>query len=289
MIANGGNLLLLVDYENIRRNVHVVEEGQLGTWLLSYLKDHGNVAFPFLFVDAGDPKIADPDVMRILFATGFTIVHCPKTPIHGRTMMKDTVDQAIVQMIHQVLDHSPDITTIVLASGDRDFSQALAAWKRRGKKIIVLGHQSVSSELRELADQVIDVRPTPQRAIEVFRSLLHERFPEVFTRIKDPSVVLVRDVCADYLRNVISKYIAQGQRRVITSVFIKRGLRCDARLNRWSETELGMLRDCLLETVFRSHFDGLDSRYYDLEPNHPFVEYALAQPVLPHAQTASQA
>lgn len=289
MSANGGNLLLLVDYENIKKNIRVVEEERLGAWLLQHLKDLGTVTFSFVFVDAGDPKIADPSVMRVLFGTGFTIVHCPKTPIHGQFAKKDTVDQAIVQMIHQVLDHSPDIGTVVLASGDRDFSQALASWKRRGKKIVILGHQRVSSELRELADQVIDVRPTPQRAIEVFRSLLNERFSEVFTRIKDPSVALVRDVCADYLRNVASQYIARGEREKITSAFIKYGLRLDARLARWSETEIGMLRNCLLETVFRAEY-GFESRYYDLEPNHPFVEYALAQQVLPNpAHAASQA
>ncbi|EJD00235.1 uncharacterized protein FOMMEDRAFT_127732 [Fomitiporia mediterranea MF3/22] len=86
-----------------------------------------------------------------LQSSGLTLVHCPH---NGR---KDVADKMmIVDMLAFVIDR-PQTTTIVIITGDRDFTYAAGVLKLRGYRIIVIATMhNAHSSLKLQADYLFD-------------------------------------------------------------------------------------------------------------------------------------
>lgn len=265
-------LFALVDFDNLRRNVTVVGEEGIGTWLMDHLRQLGTVCFAFVLCDF---RTVDPAVADDLSAEGFTLIHCPKTSVAQRTGQKDMVDTSGVELIHRVLEYSSEVDTIALISGDRDFCAVLGTWRMRGKTIIVLGHASVSHQLRTIASRVIDMRSNVEQAIHGFNRILRTTGqPEDFGAYRDPTICLIRDGVAAYLRFVWTQYYNAGKSDNVTRQFLFRGLKSQLQFRTWSNNAIGYLLDALIETIFARPTSNGETRVYSLECHHPFVVYA---------------
>ncbi len=280
MPKKDGKVFAVVDYENMRHNVHLVDHEALGPWLMSHLVRLGSLAFAFVIVDV---TLVDQDEARSLTESGFILIHSPKSRIISRGQQKDTVDPNAVEVIHRVLAECPEVTTLALASGDRDFNPALQTWKQRGRRIIILGHGGVSRVLRENAHQVYDLRPTAQQALDDFRRSLREcKTSEQFGEIRHPSVEMIRDEVARCFREVAQQYYRSDRAEHVTRLFLIR--RLQKHFPAWEQPDVEHLVDALVETVLDVHH-GVEGRWYTLEEFHPFVRYALD--ALPAALNAS--
>jgi len=68
---------------------------------------------------------------------------------------KNNVDKKLIAHCRQQVLNNPDITTVILLSGDGDFKGLVRDLKAKGKKVIVIGEclKKTSTKLRELADE----------------------------------------------------------------------------------------------------------------------------------------
>lgn len=81
---------------------------------------------------------------------GFECVNVPSSK-----SKKNNVDKKLIAHCRQQILNNPDITTVILLSGDGDFNGLVCDLKAKGKKVIVIAKclKNASKKLRELADE----------------------------------------------------------------------------------------------------------------------------------------
>ncbi len=124
--------------------------GQSWSLLIEKAREFGYVAIARLYMD-----------FQSLSDGGFAARSVGFEPVHvlgKRTSsgFKSMVDVALATDSISVLYENPNITTIILGTGDADFIPVIRHWKRRGKMVVVMSNEAkLSTELRLVADHLV--------------------------------------------------------------------------------------------------------------------------------------
>jgi uncharacterized LabA/DUF88 family protein len=121
--------------------------------LVELAPQQGRVVISHAF---GDFRREDMDELSVeLYQFGFRLIHCPAWPTQ-RGRLKSVVDDVMAQDMRDQLEYAPEISTFIVASGDRNFIAVVNALKRHGKRVVVAADQeSINRELRLCADEYI--------------------------------------------------------------------------------------------------------------------------------------
>lgn len=142
MDNRNAQVALFVDGDNVR--------GQSWPAILDKGRQFGRLAVARLYMD-----------FQILSDGGASARAAGFEPHHvlgKRTSdgFKSMVDVALACDAMSILHEYPNITTLIMGSGDADFIPLIANWKRRGKYTVVMANASaLSGELRQVADEVV--------------------------------------------------------------------------------------------------------------------------------------
>lgn len=110
----------------------------------------GEIVWVFIFA----PPRLSLDEATTFWQQGFFVIHCP--PIKTKEgEIRDTTDHYLMEFLKRIIEREPDLTHIVLGSGDKDFCQAMRQALRKGLKLIIMAGDlsSLSSDLANLADK----------------------------------------------------------------------------------------------------------------------------------------
>ena len=133
---------LLVDGDNLK--------GQSWNILLDRAREFGNVAVARIYMDFGVLR----DGGLAARAAGFEPIHVLGKR-SGHTF-KSMVDVSLATDAMALLYENPNITTLIIGSGDADFIPLLHQWRRRGKLTVAMSNASqLSTELGHVADAVV--------------------------------------------------------------------------------------------------------------------------------------
>lgn len=283
MEQQSGGILAVVDIDNALSSVEGFTAERCPSRLLNEIRRLGPVVYAFAFADF---RTHAPVLDRALMLNGFVPVQCPKTTILATGEKKDSVDPMLTAYVNTTLTATPGISTIVLISGDRDFAPMLAAWKMRGKRIVVMTRNGLSSELREVADQVVrlesavpepavPIGPRPRPAVRAFAGLLHSAGgPDDFRQANGADLCAVRDALAVYVRSVLVRYMETGRRGFLTATFLRRGLATQIGRARFTDTDIEHLVTAMCGTMLLTERNAGRILCYPLNDAHPFVQYA---------------
>jgi len=133
---------LLIDGDNLT--------GQSWAVLTEHARKFGYLAVARLYMDfqtLNDGGLAAR-------SSGFELVHVlGKRSVNG---YKSMVDVSLASDAMSILYENPNITTLVIGTGDADFIPLLRHWKRRGRRVVVMANDAkLSGELRQVADEVV--------------------------------------------------------------------------------------------------------------------------------------
>jgi uncharacterized protein (TIGR00288 family) len=137
--TEASQIALLVDGDNLT--------GQSWSTLLDKAKDFGLLAVARLYTDFQNLN----DGGMAARSAGFELVHV----LGKRTSSgyKSMVDVTLATDGMTILYENPNITALVIGTGDADFLPLIRQWKRRGKWVVVMSNEAkLSSELRLVAD-----------------------------------------------------------------------------------------------------------------------------------------
>ncbi|MGC9398240.1 MAG: NYN domain-containing protein [Anaerolineae bacterium] len=114
------------------------------------VSDLGDVTSIIAYGDFGLlRKIFGTDVQRKLEQLGVRTRY--QVNVHG----KNSADMEIAGDIHTYLERDPNVETVIIGTGDRDFRPSVDAAHGKGKKVIILAlKESLSRDLRQAADDV---------------------------------------------------------------------------------------------------------------------------------------
>ena len=118
--------------------------------LLERANDFGHLAMARLYMDF--QSLNDGGLSARV--AGFEPIHVlGKRSVNG---YKSMVDVALATDAMSVLYENPNITMLILGTGDADFIPLIRHWRRRGKAVIVMSNDAkLSGELRRVADEVV--------------------------------------------------------------------------------------------------------------------------------------
>ena len=140
--ARQEQVALLVDGDNLK--------GQSWTTLLERAREFGSLAVARIYMDFGVLR----DGGLSARAAGFEPIHVLGKR-SGHTF-KSMVDVSLATDAMALLYENPNITTLIIGSGDADFIPLLHQWKRRGKLTVAMSNASqLSTELGHVADAVV--------------------------------------------------------------------------------------------------------------------------------------
>ena len=266
-------ILAIVDLDNVLSSLKDVPPERCPEWLMQRLKEVGDVVLAFALSDF---RIHQPALDRALMLNGFFPVQCPKTVVHATGGKKDSVDGVTIELVHSVLLAAPGITTIVLASGDRDFVPMLATWKRKGKQILVLAGSRLSTELSEVAHQVVPLG-RPVAPLEQFITAVRQaRSVDDLLQIKDPGVILVRNQLAAYFRDLNIRHTRSTRFEGSTKQFMIKGIMNISALG-LSQQEALLLVHGLIGRVLSTHRSDGGVVYHMLIESSPFGQFITGQ------------
>jgi uncharacterized protein (TIGR00288 family) len=140
--TNASQIALLVDGDNLT--------GQSWAVLLDRAREFGLLAVARLYTDFQNLN----DGGMAARSAGFELVH-----VLGKrtsTGYKSMVDVTLATDGMTILYENPNITAMIIGTGDADFLPLIRQWKRRGKGVVVMSNEAkLSSELRLVADELI--------------------------------------------------------------------------------------------------------------------------------------
>lgn len=142
MISPDSQSALLIDGDNLT--------GQNWATLIERSRHFGHLAVARLYMD-----------FQTLSDGGMAARSAGLEPVHvlgkrSTTGYKSMVDVALATDAMSILYENPNITTIIIGTGDADFIPLIRHWKRRGKRVVVMSNeQKLSGELRKVADELV--------------------------------------------------------------------------------------------------------------------------------------
>jgi hypothetical protein len=149
-------ILVLLDYENIQRNIKVAATPEnfsvitgFDNLLRQISSEVGEISNVFAFVPPHTASLQG----EIFYKLGFFTIFCPRARNKaGREI--DTTDEILTKFGEKIISQLPEYTHLCIGSGDKDFAPLAREAIRKGLKIIVIagGLTSISSELIKLAD-----------------------------------------------------------------------------------------------------------------------------------------
>ncbi len=106
----------------------------------------------------------DPAERLAIYNAGVEVVYAPVLPLGGSAAArngggaKSLADTAMAVDVTDLLNLMPGITTLVMATSDKDLIPVVRFAQRRGLQAIVVGSDRTAGALKELADQFISYR-----------------------------------------------------------------------------------------------------------------------------------
>src|SRR5688500_766534 len=107
----------------------------------------------------------DPSERLAIYNAGVEVVYAPVLPLGGSVQAragaggaKSLADTAMAVDVTDALNLMPSITTVILATSDKDLIPVLRFAQRRGLHAVVVGSDRTAGALKDLADEFISYR-----------------------------------------------------------------------------------------------------------------------------------
>lgn len=107
----------------------------------------------------------DPQERLAIYNAGVEVVYAPVLPLGGSVVArsgaggaKSLADTAMAVDVTEALSLMPSITSVILATSDKDLIPVLRFAQRRGLHAVVVGSDRTAGALRDLADEFISYR-----------------------------------------------------------------------------------------------------------------------------------
>ena len=106
----------------------------------------------------------DPAERLAIYNAGVEVVYAPVLPLGGSLLArngggaKSLADTAMAVDVTDLLNQMPGLTTVVLATSDKDLIPVLRFAQRRGLVSVVVGSDRTAAALKDLADDFISYR-----------------------------------------------------------------------------------------------------------------------------------
>ncbi len=153
--GNTGDVAVVIDYENLYYSVTQCYSGYPNLeQIIEAAEKYGRVASCQAFADWGQFQRS----LSFLLRAGIQPVFCPSvaTDPNQQQEKKSSVDPTMCVYAMKLLYTCPNLHTLVLVTGDRDFIPLVMEARQMGRKVVVLGiGRTMSSDLAALADDVV--------------------------------------------------------------------------------------------------------------------------------------
>jgi len=153
---SSGHSALLIDYQNLYYYLKGrFDDGNPGDHLIDFLQnirgffaDEGNpVAVARAYADFSGLDDHTRHVQRALYLLGVDPVFVPST------MHRNTTDLQLCIDAIELHEHRPDLQTVAIVSGDRDYVPLIQALQQRGKDVVLIGfREHLSARLFEFVE-----------------------------------------------------------------------------------------------------------------------------------------
>lgn len=216
-----GDVAVIIDYDNLFYSIRAYYDSYPNLeQVLDAASRFGRVACSQAFGDWTFFAASVP----FLFRAGIQPVFCPLSHRNpkDRSRAKSSVDATICVHTMKTFYTNPNIQTLVLVSGDRDYIPLVIELRQMGRKVVILAvGKALSSDLTEVADDTILYE-------DIVESLVPRKDIEVSERSAsstDPYPILVEEV----------KLARQNQKPTVLA-YLK--LRLKDRIEGFDETKL---------------------------------------------------
>lgn len=193
--GNVGDSALLIDYQNLYYYLKSrFQEGAPGDYLVEFLQnirefftEEGNpVVVARAYADFSGLDDHTRHVQRALYLLGVEPVFVPSTMHRNTTDLQLCVDALD---LHQ---RRPDLNTIVIVSGDRDYIPLIHALQQRGKDVVLIGfREHLSARLFEFVDAGDQINAEQFLSAGARGALMEDPHadekPELATSFNDPT------------------------------------------------------------------------------------------------------
>lgn len=180
MAENKGDVAVFIDFENIYvslRNEHGTDPNF--ELLMDKCAEYGRVIIARAYAD----WYRYPRVTSALYAHSIEPMYVPTYYYDrddtGAGAQKNSVDIHLVIDAMKTLYSYPNISTYILATGDRDFIPLVNTIRQYGKKVVVIGVAgAASTHLAQSADefilyrQLLDEGQVPEKPKDVYQTLV---------------------------------------------------------------------------------------------------------------------
>jgi len=183
------DVAIAIDYENLYYSIRNTYEAYPNLeQIVETGEKYGRVASKQAFAD----WTVFSKSLQLLLRTGIQPVFCPSAIApNQRTRGKSSVDTIISVNIMKLFFTTPNIKTLILVSGDRDFIPLIVEIKQMGKQIIVLSiASSMSSDLSQIADDVVIYEDIVKDLVPRKPELLRQRVDAT----ADPYPILLEEI-----------------------------------------------------------------------------------------------
>ncbi|TFK53039.1 hypothetical protein OE88DRAFT_1596811, partial [Heliocybe sulcata] len=149
-MALGSRVAVFWDYENVRVPTTVAGNAISGN-IREVARAYGSVSLFRAYIDHDEMSSVKSNAHRsALQMSGVTLVDCPH---NGR---KDVADKMMIVDMLAFAFESPTPATIVLISGDCDFSYAVSTLRLRGHEVILIAPKASSLSIKSVSSLVVD-------------------------------------------------------------------------------------------------------------------------------------
>lgn len=178
-------IAVFIDYDNIRINMKTDPPEKLAEELgyerlKSWLSEIGEITAVFVFA----PAVTIYANIEFFYKLGFIPIACPMLPQKSKEKkvlygietdepedvpLINKTDEVLIKVAEMIINLTPDITHICIASGDHHFIPVAELTKSQGKKVmIVIANYRPSKELLYFADRD---QLTNKRMIHLFNPI----------------------------------------------------------------------------------------------------------------------
>lgn len=145
---------LLIDWDNFVTQLEKYDLSYSSRVVIEKVRALGDLVLSMVFTDVAR---LDYQTRTDLYVSGYEVIDCPKLGI-DHISAKDTADAALYARIFWLIQYCPAITTVAIATEDRDFLRCVSLLKSHNKKVVVINAGlNDGSLLHRQADKVITV------------------------------------------------------------------------------------------------------------------------------------